>query len=84
MELSNEIENYLEVNGEEIKYTILPMFDQVKASIFRVVKSKYGDMDFNLIHKYFGGHFRQPNDKDYIKAKEWVDMQMAAIKKANT
>lgn len=74
----------MEVNGEEIRFTILPFIDEVKAEIFRVHKTKYGDIDIHLISKSFGGMFRKPIEKDYVNARKWVDMQMKSIEKSNT
>lgn len=71
------------VNGEEIRFTILPHIDEVKAEIFKVHKTKYGDVNIHLISKSFGGMFRKPNEQDYIKAREWVDMQMTSIENSN-
>lgn len=34
--------------------------------------------------KEFGSMFRTPNENDYKKAREWVDLQMKCILESNT
>jgi len=73
------------VNRKEYGFTILPRYGYVTAEIYEVYNySKDSNMNIRLISKDFGSMFRSPNESDYLKAREWVDIQMNSISNANT
>jgi hypothetical protein len=76
------------VNGIEYGFKIEPYFNKIKAEIYRfsdVLEAHDGSKyKMPVIEKDFGSIFRKPIEKDYLKAREWVDNQMKYISNANT
>lgn len=72
------------INGTKYGFSIYPSFGKVQAEIYKISKFNDGqEMQISLLNKDFGSIFRTPNEKDYIKAREWCDLQMKCILKAN-
>ncbi len=77
----------MEINGKKYGFTIKPRFGYVNAEIYEVTNIKFTDgkfMELHLLSRDFGSAFRTPNENDYKKAREWVDLQMNGILTANT
>ena len=80
--------NKINVNGLDYGYNIFPHYDMVKAEIYRVSSvSELKGTHIHLLSKsfggVFGGLFRKPIEKDYIKAKEWACNHLEFINTAN-
>ena len=77
----------MKVNNTEYGFTIAPNYGKVIAEIYKVSDLDFADgkkMQIRILEKEFGSMFRTPNENDYIKAREWVDLQMKCILNANS
>lgn len=75
----------MKVNNTEYGFSITPNYGKVIAKIY-IVSDFIDDkkMNVSVLDKEFGSIFRTPNENDYVKAREWVDLQMKCILNANS
>jgi len=72
---------------KEIEYgfNINPNYGKVEAEIYKIIDvGNTKGIQIRLLNKEFGSLFRTPNEKDYKKAREWVDLQMKCIMESNS
>jgi hypothetical protein len=75
----------MKINNSEYGFTIEPRFGKVLAEIYKFSENKIlGDsFHIHLISKEFGSIFRKPIEKDYLNARNWVELQMKFIEESN-
>lgn len=79
----------MDIRGKNFKWRITPEDRYIKAEIFylheTLTDSNDKPIEMNAISESFGGWLwlRQINEKDWCKAREWIDTQMKSMFRAN-
>ena len=71
----------LKTDNKMFGYHICPRYNRVYAEIYYTTSTN--NIEIQVINKEFGSFWRNPNESDYIKAKEWVLNQLKYIQNAH-
>jgi len=73
------------MENKKYGFSIEPFYNMVRAEIYKInnYEALSKPVHISKIHKDFGSFWRKPIEKDYKKAREWVDLQIKCIETYN-
>lgn len=73
----------VKVGNKLYGYNITPLAGRIYAEVYYVIDSDNLPIQIHVINKSFGVFWREPNESDYAKAREWGIEQIRLIQWAN-